>query len=360
MEGSQSMVFLTDPICLNEEHLNFNAQILTLLREEVTELQWIGDKKYGDKLFGRSMPDAKETIDFRPSFSFVEAVRRYDYIFSSLARERNVRKIFFLSFDNTVFPLFCILWSRFLTGKSVVCIVHNNLKTLEQSRVKRALFRLLNKLVPVRYVVLTESMLDIANRVLATAKVSLLYHPFFDMPAKVVGANEKTFLVVGRQATRFVSDGHYETFLSACRQHPATLRIRLVLGLPRDSTIQLPSHNSPEVVVVYGFISGADYNTFFQTSNFFIFPDSEDAEYRASGTLMDSLSSGTVFIAPDNGHFRQFRGCGIFYKAGNLAEGITKALSATEHDIKELRKNIPARRAEYDSRNKFAIRELLL
>jgi hypothetical protein len=190
---------------------------------------------------------------------------------------------------------------------------------------------------------------------------TLLRHPFYKVTGERKDSNSRTFLAVGRQAAGLYDGGFYDDFLSVSRSYLETHRgkIKLVIIFPGDSNLHSFISDALEIQVISGFISSNVYDENFLTADFVVFPDTEEAEFRASGTLIDTLSSGATFIAPRRGYFKEFEGCGILYEKGEFKEAIDKALRQSEMEKEEMMLHAKERKLEYESENHLTIKNLL-
>jgi Zn-finger protein len=71
-----------------------------------------------------------------------------------------------------------------------------------------------------------------------------------------------------------------------------------------------------------------------------IFPLDNVNRYRASGILIDTLSRGKIFIAPNIGHFKEFKDCGLFYDENNFEEILRQAFLLSNEEVKRFKRNI--------------------
>lgn len=343
------MVLFTDPICAayEEQHLTFNKHFISLICQPNNSYLWIGDQKYGELLFNDFNRASSDSIDYRNQYSLLEGYRRYRHIFKVIKENKQAKQIVFLSFDNSLFPLFCLWYWRTLSHRKITAVIHNNLQTLSRSGLKRSLFRGVDALCNLRYVVLTESMKGIADALLRASAV-LFRHPFFNVDNRPITPSPRTFLAVGRQAAMLSNGPLLAQFLRACKQTATRHRITLLLAIPgSNKPPDMHRQDNVDISITRGFIPREQYLNYFSSTTFVIFPQSDDTDYRASGTLIDTMSSGRIFIAPAAGHFREFPECGFLYEEGEFEAAIERALSLNESEIEEIRLRILKRRNEY-------------
>lgn len=359
------MVLVTDPICSlhKEEHLTFNRQLIALFKDSNGQLRygWCGDNRYGEELFKNHTNVDHYAIAYRKRYNATEGWRRYWHIFQTIRTRKTYNTVVFLSFENTFFPLFCLLFLPSLSGRKIICVIHNNLKTLKESTSKRSLFRLLGHLLKINFAVLTARMKEHADPILKTSTV-LLHHPFFSASERDETIGLKSFLALGRQGAIFHKNGFYPQFIEACelyRQHHNE-KIKIIIGVEEKNNLALGTVSNVEVQVLNGFIAASDYTLFYRQANFVLFADSQEAEYRASGTLMDTLSAGGIFIAPFTGHFAEFPECGILYKEGGFRDAVLQALCLTKAEIEAMRAAIQRKRMAYEYVNRRVLSTLLV
>jgi hypothetical protein len=360
MKQREKVLLITDPICINEEHISFNRKLIEMFRAHATDFSWTGDKKYGANLFQNSPLISRDVLDYNPRFSLSEGIRRYRHIFKTIRQRSEAGCVVFLSTDNSLFPIFALINLITLRHRKVICIVHNNLYALHKSRFKRRMFNTMASLTGARFLVLTESMLTLSRGILKN--VALLYHPFYRYPPSTKSGSHKTFLTLGRQGAQFYTSGMYHTFISACRNfialNPQT-QITLLFGLPGDVRLEPIDATNLRIIPRHGFIPHDEYERFLGSSNFFIFSEHEEVEFRASGTLIDTLSAGMAFIAPDRGHFREFGDSGILYASGEFEQAIGKALLITDQELETMRLKIASKKHTYEKRNADIIASML-
>jgi hypothetical protein len=356
------MILFTDPICsaYKEQHLAFNKKLISLAADPKIVHGWTGDKKYGEELFKKFDNIFCRPVIYKEKYNLKEALRRYIHIFKIIRKTNEAERIFFLSFDNTLFPVFCLLFHKSLSRKKMFCVIHNNLKTLNETPAKKRLFRILSSFIKIEYVVLTESMKALADSILNTSTI-LFHHPFYEIKSKRAGQDGKNFLVIGRHGIGFYNSLLYRDFIAACNESPHGYKIKMVIIVKTGvEEIRYVKEDSIEVNVISGFLSIYDYQQYFHKTAFVIFPESDESQYRASGTLIDTLSTGGIFIAPETGHYKEFQGCGIFYRKGDLKKAVNQALNLSENEIESMRNNIEKKRREYEQENQQVLKRLLI
>jgi hypothetical protein len=350
---------LIDYVCSfhKEEHLQFNKQLVSILPDKL-KLTWLGDHEYGNSLFRNSEHVKLHTIPFSKKFTPTEAIRRYLFIIRFFINSKDWDTVIFLSFDNSIFPLFIIFSAFFIRKKRVIAMIHNNLESLDKSWLKRTMFRASQFCIKTKYIVLTQGMKLITDKLLNTESV-LLHHPAFDYGI-FAKQNDKSFLVIGRQAVHFCQGGYLDSFILACKSPPHIKNSTIKLTIAGPCTQGAKETGEIDIQILPEFISRSDYETIFKATTFVIFPDSDETKFRASGTLMDSLSTHCVFIAPKVGHFLEFEGCGILYNRGDFKTAISKALELTMPDIEAFRKNIRKKITDLKMKNASTVMGLRL
>jgi hypothetical protein len=354
------MIIFAEPICFEEQHLFFNktfVNTIKLIRKDENVI-WCGDKIYGQEIFSSNLVKS-ETIEYQKRLTPIQLWRRYGTVSRVLNQESSKALVIFLSFDNSLFPFFCLLNFSNLRNRRVICMIHNNLKSIQESAIKKLAFQWLTKLVNIDYVVLTESMKNIADRIL-TIDSKLFHHPFYQVPMEMKDdepIKAINFLVMGRQAIEFCKSDLYNKFIEAAENSSRACNISIISPIP----INLKPYNSAKVVtdLVIATLSSEEYWEYFRHSNFVIFPPSEEIYYRASGVLMDTFASGSIFIAPESGHFSEFNGCGLFYTNETFSALITKALYLDDREIESMRNQLNSVRILKENDNNLTLKELL-
>lgn len=354
------MVIFAEPICFEEQHLFFNRAFINSIKSisKDEDFIWCGDKIYGREIFS-NRPIKSETIEYKKRLTLIELWRRYGTVSRILNHESSSTPVIFLSFDNSLFPFFCLLNFSKLRNRKVICVIHNNLKSIQDSAIKKFIFQSLKKLVDIEYVVLTESMKNIADKILATDS-KLFYHPFYQIPMD--RKDRKTvevinFLVMGRQAIEFCKSDLYNKFIEAAEDSSRVCNISIISPIP----LNLKPYNSSKIVtnLVIATLSYEVYWEYFKLSNFVIFPPSEEIYHRASGVLMDTFVSGSIFIAPEVGHFSEYSGCGLFYVNDTFSSIIKKALSLDELQIESMMNQLESVRILKERVNDLVLKEIL-
>lgn len=347
-----------EPICHSDEHLMFNSKLLSMIDNIEANYFWCGDHHYGKELFKDQTGTTFSTISYNFAYTPKEAMRRYIHIFKVIRKAKNIDTILFLSIDNTLFPFLGLFLFRTLRRKKVVCIIHNNLSALKKSKSKSTVFRFLERIVRIQFVVLTEAMRKVADQLLIRPTI-LIHHPFYDK-LKKEKSRSNIFLILGRQAVTFYENGFYEKFKSECINYYKNHNNlpKLILGVPNEIKWIDGIEAVPEVEFISGFIPRLKYISYFNEASFFVFPDVDDDEVRASGTLVDCLSSGLIFVGPRTGHFSEFEGCGILYDRGKFSDAIGKALLLTNLEIKQMQLKISEKIDCYERRNKQVLASL--
>jgi hypothetical protein len=354
------MVIFAEPICFEEQHLFFNKAFINSIKSiyKDEDFIWCGDNIYGQEIFSNKTIKS-ETIEYKKRLTPMELWRRYVTVSRVLNHESSATTVIFLSFDNSLFPFFCLLNFSKLKNRKVICVIHNNLKSIQDSVIKKFIFQLLKKLVDIDYVVLTESMKNIANKILATDS-KLFYHPFYQIPMDMKDrkpAEVINFLVMGRQAIEFCKSDLYNKFIEAAESSSRVCNISIISPIP----LNLKPYNSSKIVtnLVSATLSDEDYWEYFKLSNFVIFPPSEEIYHRASGVLMDTFASSSIFIAPEIGHFKEFSRCGLFYTNETFSAIIKKSLDLNSREIESMRNQVKSVRILKERVNDLVLREIL-
>ncbi len=357
------MIIFAEPICFEEQHLFFNKTFISSIDLICLDRSyiWCGDKNYGQNVFVLTKPLKSETIEYQKHLTLLELWRRYRVINGGLSQETSKYPLIFLSFDNSLFPFFCLLNYNKLKRKKIICIVHNNLRLIQSSIIKKFIFRALNKLIAVEYVVLTESMKSHADKLLVTNS-KLFHHPFYQSPInikKTKNGETVNFLVMGRQAIEFCKSDLYDKFIATAESYSGTRKVSISIISPIPTNLR--SYNSSKVTTnfIVATLSDEEYWKYFELANFVIFPPSEEISYRASGVLMDTFASKSIFIAPELGHSNEFKGCGLFYNDDTFSAILEKALYIKSTEVEAMYKQLKSIRISKERDNRVMLKKIL-
>lgn len=358
------MLLVIEPICFQEQHRSFNKRFLERIRELSIEKKfaWCGDADYGKEILEAS--ESNFAIRYQIGYSVKEIFRRYYNIYKAVNRSGDaVDTIIFLSIDNTIFPIFSFIFKQIFKNKRVVVIIHNNLFSLEKSFFKKYLFSWASRGQNLQYVILGNHLKELSDRILGSICL-VVNHPFYESLYKEnkmdYTKNIKHFLIIGRQAIEFCNSGDCQKLVNYLKdaQNESIVRITIVTPAPIKNIPK--SRSQVQITVKVGMIPEDEYIMHFNQTNFVLFPHSNEYDYRASGTLIDTLSCRKIFIAPKKGHFKEFNGCGIFYQAGCLEGAISEALTLSEARrevfIREINNKVRAKNSEQLSQLKELFR----
>lgn len=350
------MITFVDPNCFKNIHLSFNKKLLLLLNERLQKKTWIGDREYGKKLFD-DIAVKKQSWDYSSNYNIWIGIRRYFCIFYYLIRNSE-KNIWFLSVDNTYFPIFALILSPFLRQKTIHVVIHNNLRTLSISATKRKLFSLLNNTLDLHYIVLTEEMKMVWDSSF-DQKAILLKHPICgnDRASEIDFSNqETTFLLVGRQAEIWIKEGKMQSFKIAFSNSNVKVKILVSSNLLNCHK----KHTNITLDKLPKYMPTSAYEEAFKQTTFVLFPASDEINYRASGVLLDTIARGRIFIAPQQGHFKEFGNCGLFYSYNNLEEILHKAAQMNKLELNKLIQSGNEKRTKIEMQNKKCIQSLIL
>jgi hypothetical protein len=312
-------ILVVEPLCSNNEHLSFNFDLIQTLAEKY-DISFCGNSEYIDNLEKTNLEFKKTYSLLYHKYSIKELFKRYIHIWKILLKNRkNNSIILFSSFDNTLFSIFCILYffiGGFKLRKRIVLVCHNNLYTLKKNYTKRFFFKISCILYKIRIIVLTEKMFSISKNILSD-NTFLYRHPYYKKDIQEVKNNSICkLLLVGRQANYAVQSGFiYDiiNILNDIKKENLDWQVELHIGSEIYGEV-----DSIFPVFKYPLIDNNTYTRLFNEASFILFPYNINDFYRASGVLMDAISYNTSFIAPRDGHFKEYGDCGFLYS--NLSE----------------------------------------
>jgi len=314
--GSRRDIVFLDPINKGHSHVYFNASILSLFKAVPGKTILIGDRGHV-----RNVSTLAKAGNIAPFFiNEKSALKRKVYaLFSTLLKSAfRSKDICFLSFDNTIVPLFLITFCPLLFRSRLTLIIHNNLDTLLKHPLKRRLHRMALSLYNGRSIVLTKKMYEIYSGLFPKIRCEFLPHPNYiglikyNRKSNLVNTQTINILLLGRQAKLLTSVlpklnlGRYEniTFITSLSSENYPLHVSNVRFLPEKPDFD-------------------EYYTLLGEADFVLFANDDALENRASGILIDCISMNCPVIGPNKGHFVEFGPeFGFLYNSYSNLEGI--------------------------------------
>ncbi len=319
--GSKRDIVFLDPINKGYSHVYFNASILSLFKAVPGKTILIGDRGQVRNVLTLAKAD-----NIAPSFISVKSALKRKVLALFLTLLKSVfrsKDICFLSFDNTIVPLFLITFRPLLFRSRLTLIVHNNLDTLLKNPLKRRLHRIALSLYNGRSIVLTKKMYEIYSDLFPQIRCAFLPHPNyiglikFSYKRNLVNTGTINILLLGRQAKLLTSvlpklnlERHKNiTFITSLSSENYPLHIPNVKFLPRKPDFD-------------------EYYTLLREADFVLFANDDDLANRASGILIDCISLSCPIIGPAKGHFLEFGSeFGFLYDSYSSLRGVLEKIN---------------------------------
>jgi hypothetical protein len=346
-------IYVLDPVCINNSHYAFNLSILKnhnliKLNTKVSFSCYESNTKIINlcKKTGINVSPVKEHSSYiRRVFIFF-----YKSFYSKSLLKSD--KIILFAIDNTLLPLLFLL-NFFLfpfLQKKITIISHNNLYAIKKSNLKRIIMKLFLILYQPKVVLLSPSLSKEFGNILKYNNIFTFFHQNYRNEVLKSISLIKGVPLINSPIVILVSSGHSANFIDMVKANFDSIKaltsqsnnkviIKYISKVPFEITeinsILFELADKPiDMVSYYEMILNVDY---------VLFPKDEIANTRASGVLMDTLSVGTNFIAPDVGHFKDINinyDIGFLYKDHSELFHLINKLSEKKRSNNLKQKNI--------------------
>lgn len=351
MTKDKNILFI-EPLCREKEHLAFNSDLIQHI-QQLHEISFCGGSQYARNLEDRVNEFQSEYTTAYNAPSGKELIKRYFFIWKTILK--NIDKysaLLFSSFDNTFFSLFSILFYPIggyrMKKKSNILLIHNNLHTLKNNRIKRYLLKTSIRLYHWKCIVLTEKMHSIFQQ-LMNSDAYFYPHPYYKVEYTAdTTIDTVRLLLVGRQAEYAIKSSFLGDLISEINRITATGTNKRQVELHISSAMDIPQNNNFPIYT-YPKLTHGEYSNLFNSASFILFPYNYSDTFRASGILMDAISFETPFVAPQDGHFEEYRGCGFLYTQNTFSDIIQKCLNVSDDEYRLMINNIRNKKAEIDN-----------
>ena len=297
-------LLIIDFLNKNKSHLNFNNSFIMAIKSNQCNINFIGVKSHCNEISDKNI-NIRAIADSKGSW-----VTQVIKIFFKVILSRKERSIIVLAIDNYISPLLFSLFSPLFLRKKLTIVIHNNIRPLVKSKIKRIPFLLFSKLINHQFICLTKSGYDAMikmgfNKTFFIKHMNFSHQNSISKKVDIKFPKNKTNIVfVGRQAKFFVEE--IMTNLNLAPYTNLNLIVLYKKELPiKEKCISQYKDWVEDEQLIY-LLETADFS-FFHNHN---------VEYRPSGILLDSISNNCPIIAPEIGHFLETKeyNIGYYYK----------------------------------------------
>lgn len=219
----------------------------------------------------------------------------------------NSKKIIFLTFDNSLHPLLCLLLYpvNLIRKKKITVLLHNNITTFKNVKWKKNLFNFFLKVVQPKIVLLSPFLLEEFKNLFDYDNVHYTFHQNYKELLKSEAFNLNENKLIKNKVIVSLSSSHSKIFSSReIHNHLANAFVFKKKGLIRFVNDNVSEKNESHIEQLSRPKCILDYYSYIYSSDYMFFPLDFEANHRASGVLMDALSVGVSFIGPNTGHFK--------------------------------------------------------
>lgn len=304
-----SSIILIDPINKGYNHVYFNATFLSCFSEHPF---FIGHRSHVEKV--KDLVPGRYLCIQDSAFS-IGILRNFLILLRKSIFTRG--KIFFLCMDNTLLPILLILGYPLLFTNTISLVIHNNLTTLTENKLKRLLHRAVARLYKARIFVLTKKMEQVyKSNIKNTDSCIYLIHPNYkkllngiDFEEDVLVRSKINIVLLGRQVPILM-----DYMKQVCYSKYSNIHFTFVYS---NSDKDDAFHSN--VTILKEKLSFAHYYSLLGQADFCLFASDKSVENRASGIFMDCITMGCPVIAPEMGHFLEYKEfkLGFLYKNYN-------------------------------------------
>ena len=252
----------------------------------------------------------------------VKIKERYNYLITTIfAFYQSIifnksKKYILLAFDNSLISLLFLVnyFILFFQKKEFTIILHNNLSAFKNENWKKNLFSFFLKHYNPKIIVLSPFMLKEFNLIFNYSNVNYCFHQnykelvhcdFVKLRLKKM-KKKRTVVSISNSHSKIFRRDNIFKYLNELEDKNVVINY---IGEFNDVNSQNFNNKKRPGSII-------DYYNYIHNSEYMFFPKDEESNLRASGVLIDALSLGVNFIAPNVGHFKDVNetfGIGILY-----------------------------------------------
>ena len=231
------------------------------------------------------------------------------------------KKIVLLAIDNSLIPFLFLINSIFiiLARKKITIILHNNLETLYRVKWKRLMFKIFLKIFNPKLITLSPFIQKELHKCLNYSNIPIVFHQnyidlFNDVFKFKLRRNNEERIIIS------ISSSHSRILIKELSQNKSFFgnQIKHLEDRIRINYISMDTFDAKYIFLIKNMRPNDiyDYYQYIYNSDYMLFPIDNSSNKRASGVLMDTLTLGVGFIAPNVGHFKDIKknfNIGILY-----------------------------------------------
>ncbi len=299
------MISLIDILSRNNSHFFFNYSILNEIKKKVNYCCLENNEDIIDKCKKENIEIKQVKVSAYYTLTTVTA-------FLKVVLNNPSKNIVILAIDNLIMPLLFVVFFPFMKKKKYSIILHNNYLTLKNNSLKRVLFKFFVFLYKPKLIVLSPFLKEeYEKEVFCNLSIKSVFHQNYSNFLEPTFSKNKNIIISSPSShSKIIFQSTFLNHIDFNIVKESRIKFRFVKQNENNRLFNnyIEYSKRPE--------NSEKYYSFIKAADYIFFPLSKEANYRASGVLMDALTVGVNFIGPNVGHFKDIYkefGLGILY-----------------------------------------------